>query len=832
MAAITQARLRTPLLAGTILEEERDLETRAARDGVLRYREQAAEAVRRGDGANLKPAERLRLHWFGLYRQAIREEREACELGRSGPDRHFTASILEKLEPDRVAVAAMHEALSLCMAEPGGVKNSHLARCIGRAVIAEINLDILAKSHKAAYRELNRMLRCRVTPKKANWWARRKVQDEAVSMVGTGRVGARLLHMLMEVATCADHDQPFVAAFVRETRYEGVKTVGYTRLSDEAQTLIDDGHAARQYLRPRYLPMLVVPCLWDQGIGGYHFIRTPYIAKVKPAQKKALEKADLSTVNDCLFALGATGWRLNHRVLAVQKVLYEDGGGELGIPQKDETPFPPRVAGDDPNRIAEAKRARGAIYRANIADRAERRGFLRMHMVADLMADKPQFFYPHQFDFRGRAYPIPTHLNHQGADPARGLLEFAEARDAADSRDELYIEAANCYGLDKVPFRDRIAWAKDHERQILASAKDPIGTEFWRHADEGREGACDGKPWQFLAACMAIADPAKAAHLPVKRDGTCNGLQHYAALGRDPEEARLVNLAPGDKPEDVYGEVVGPSRRRVEADCQSDQALEYTVWTEDRQRVTRQIALSKLAGSILPLVRRPVCKQPIMTSVYGVTASGATRQILEKLKSLGLKEEALYRASQYLERVVNGSLGEVCQSTRGLMDWLKASARAVAHTGRCVEWTTPIGFPVAQTYRKYHTRRIETAIGELTLPTCDDWLPVATQKEAQAFPPNFIHSLDATHMLLTARACLDEGLAFASTHDCYWTHAATTARMGRLAREQFVALHERPLLHTLAAQLRALAPDADLAEPPPQGSFDIRQVLDSPYFFS
>lgn len=31
--------------------------------------------------------------------------------------------------------------------------------------------------------------------------------------------------------------------------------------------------------------------------------------------------------------------------------------------------------------------------------------------------------------------------------------------------------------------------------------------------------------------------------------------------------------------------------------------------------------------------------------------------------------------------------------------------------------------------------------------------PVNSQKQASAFPPNFVHSLDATHMMLTALEC-------------------------------------------------------------------------------
>ena len=49
---------------------------------------------------------------------------------------------------------------------------------------------------------------------------------------------------------------------------------------------------------------------------------------------------------------------------------------------------------------------------------------------------------------------------------------------------------------------------------------------------------------------------------PVHQDGSCNGLQHYAALGGDGAGAAAVNLAPRARPQDVYSEVaalVSPS---------------------------------------------------------------------------------------------------------------------------------------------------------------------------------------------------------------------------------------------------------------------------------
>lgn len=40
------------------------------------------------------------------------------------------------------------------------------------------------------------------------------------------------------------------------------------------------------------------------------------------------------------------------------------------------------------------------------------------------------------------------------------------------------------------------------------------------------------------------------------QDGSCNVLQHYAAMGRDQKGAEAVNLCPLDVPQDVYSDVV------------------------------------------------------------------------------------------------------------------------------------------------------------------------------------------------------------------------------------------------------------------------------------
>lgn len=69
--------------------------------------------------------------------------------------------------------------------------------------------------------------------------------------------------------------------------------------------------------------------------------------------------------------------------------------------------------------------------------------------------------------------------------------------------------------------------------------------------------------WQTLACCIEIkkaidsGDPENyVSYFPIHQDGSCNGLQHYAALGRDVTGGMSVNLLPSSVPQDVYTCVV------------------------------------------------------------------------------------------------------------------------------------------------------------------------------------------------------------------------------------------------------------------------------------
>jgi DNA-directed RNA polymerase len=515
----------------------------------------------------------------------------------------------------------------------------------------------------------------------------------------------------------------------------------------------------------------------------------------------------MDEVQDCINAISATAWRVNPAIVDVMNLLWEQGGNIIGMPPKDDLPLPPRppeIATDEEIKKAWKKEA-AAIHRQNDQLKGMRCDFLQLLSQANEFRDRTIYF-PHQLDFRGRAYPVPPVLNHQGDDLRRGMLHFAEGEPLDDDgRWWLRVHAANTYGHDKLPYADRVAWtqeyeARGHTRRI---SRDPIEHfDLWANAD---------KPLQFLAACMALEDDELAATLPIQIDGTCNGLQHYAAMLRDREGAAVVNMLRSDAPSDIYTAVANAVKPKVLEDAQAG---------------------DETAQALYDVIKRSLVKRPVMTSVYGVTRVGASEQIREELGDLGWEDKQVYAAGQYLSKQVLDGIGDVCTSAGKAMDWLRDTAKRVAAAGRLVQWVTPLGLPVIQPYRKWAKVEVRTPMQKIRLIAETTDVPVQTTRQVNGLPPNFVHSIDGTHMLMTGREMHRAGAPFAAVHDSFWTTPGNANMLAKTLRAQFVLLHQKPLLDDFYMQMRELHPDLDFDPPPRPGDYDIAEVAQSPYFFS
>jgi DNA-directed RNA polymerase, mitochondrial len=344
------------------------------------------------------------------------------------------------------------------------------------------------------------------------------------------------------------------------------------RLTDKARSWITDAvefAAAETIIQ---WPLVIPPKPWTAPIGGGYHDRGELdhsavprsqrplclVRRAAPAHKKLLESADLSTVYAGLNAAQATAWRINPKVYEVVVTLMNEGAGAGGLTAADSKPIPerPTEADTDNAALAEWKRKAREAHAENRKLVPKRKVEYRTFTTARKFVGYPAIYFVYNLDFRGRVYACSDYLSPQGDDFQRGLLEFSKGDPLTEAAGWwLKIHLANTFGMDKESFEDRIAWANDNAQRFSQIAKEPVArSREWEAADQ---------PWQFLAACFAWDEYVEygigsLCRLPVMLDGSCSGIQHYAALVCDSETGAAVNLVPrppSEKPRDIYADV-------------------------------------------------------------------------------------------------------------------------------------------------------------------------------------------------------------------------------------------------------------------------------------
>lgn len=809
-----KAPLHGRLLADTIMDKELALERRAAEDGAARYEAMSRVTIERGEGAQLKPAERLIASWYPLLLDGIRHERNRCRAGKAGHGRAIYGPVLSAVNPRPAAAIVLHEAMSHAMQCPRGIALSKVSYAIGSAMVAEIHANAFA-DRKIDTKELDAVIRrhSHRISKKVNWWAKKTLDDHVWSRRVCTMLGQAMVWRLVDAASLEMQPGLHTAAFIVKPLWVDGKGKNHLVLTDQVQSLLGEAQVLRSGMRPRFAPMVVPPLPWSRDgeklvEGGHYRLRTPFVVRTSKSLRDRLKTAPIQQVFDAVNALSETQWQIDPFIKDVISSVLDQGGGVAGIPKAEPLPLPPKPDGVDD--LNDWRREAAQVFQANRKAFSSRNDLMLALNLADHLADSPVIWFPHQLDFRSRAYPVPLHLNHVGEDPRRAMLRFAKG--VPPNERALMVHAANCWGkgVDKAPFDDRVRWVRDNLRDLDAFQSAPLVHDGWMDAED---------PFQFLAACRALFDPKAAAKLPVHSDGSNNGLQHYAAMGLDEVSGRAVNLVPGNEPSDVYMEVAEVARRRV---------MEHAATGDE----VAQVILAKATTSSH---WRKIVKQNVMTSVYGVTRIGAKEQIEPRLIELGVDRKMVARASAWLAGVTMASIGEKCRGAAEIMAWLKGSVRTIIlkDRHRPIEWTTPLGFPVLQPYWNQRRMKVGTKVSPwmLTLDIPDEGDYQHLGRNVNGIAPNWVHSIDASHMMLTALRCKSDGIDFAAVHDSFWTHSGTAAHLNDALRDEFVKLHAAPHLAGLKDRWERHY-DVRLADLPRLGNLDLGAVRRSQYFFA
>ncbi len=812
------------------LERQLEREARMVQGGIARYHAAVAAAEQAGRGEETPAAVRLVTTHVQAVADAIAEWSEKIRVRAARRPAAWECIIAQPpLEVAYIGLQTLFAAWS-----QGHTEIAAVADRIGQRLEDEQRFSTLAaanpeyvaaikkdwvKKGTTAYRHKHRVVH-KVCDNVQDGWQR----WGAVLRVAVGSVLIEAVENSTELVRC-----------VRKSIKH--KDAVHVEPSEELRDWVQGYNDRMQLLYPLREPCVHPPADWVDGTTGGYWSpemqrRTPFIMQSHRHAPPEPAARWLAAAN----RLQRVPYRINRQVLCT---LLETAsrGIPAGFPSTEKVtppacPFPPGLRKEDmtPEQEQEFlawKRDAATAYTA------EKRRFravaaaARCLRVAQEAVDEPALYFVHQADFRGRLYVVAQDLSPQGPDLQKGLLQRVHGEPLTERGWYWFrVQGANLFGWDKAEMDDRAARITERAEEWLAVADDPVQHwKVWAGADS---------PVQFLAWCFDFAgatrDPQFIVRTKVDQDGSCNGLQHYSAMLRDPVGAQATNLMHSEHgPADIYSNV-GAVAVRIMRNAPTENT-----------RVVLDVIDRQYSGK-LP---RNVCKPPVMTMPYGSsqrTCSDTTMAFMQSDMNFAAAARAanapLWGLASDTSTAIWAAIGHVVVSARAGMKFLRQCAGVwVKNTNAPLEWTTPGGWVVRQTVPKLSVERLKTHLSGgalIRVSASTDTLCPHGMRNATA--PNFVHSMDATHQVMTIERLPDD-IEFSSVHDSFAVHPNYVDVLSTAIRESFVDLYSGDALADLREQWRiALAAAGgdpeDLPAVPAQGGFDLQNVLASRYFFS
>ena len=580
--------------------------------------------------------------------------------------------------------------------------------------------------------------------------------------------------------------------FTKEMRQEGRKRVNYVVPTPEFISIKDKVMKDAELFAPIAWPMLIEPNDWTNDRAGGYLLNEVMRGHdmVRRGHQGCIQG---ETPIEFLNKIQKVAFTLNPFVVRVAEELdrLERAVGKfLPIVHHELPPKPVDIAENEESR----KKYRQAAARTMNLNAQEFKKSCRTRMTMEAVKrfkNVPKFFIPWSFDYRGRAYPIPAFLTPQDTDFGKSLLVFAEGSYVTpEAEDWLAFQVATTFGLDKAPMAERLEWARNNHELFTIIATDPVtNLHLWEEVEE---------PWQFLAAVeeyyATVINPTRHfTRLMVATDATCSGLQILAGLARDRSTAKLVNVLPGDEPQDAY-------------------------------KVVSKVATPNCPKSIQPYMDRKVVKRVVMTVPYNAKPFSNRGYIRDALaeKGVEISKEDLTATV----KAVRDAMDVVVPGPMAVMSWIEQEVAAAIKAGKeFLEWTTPSGFVVHQKLNKKEVVRLQLQL----LGNCEMQVAVGDTDEVDinhhknATAPNLIHSLDASLLHLSV-PCFDAPVAL--IHDSVLCRATDMSTLSSVVREIYMHLFaEHDYLRDFAQQIGAET------EPPIIGDLEPESVIESTYFF-
>ncbi|WJJ60387.1 DNA-directed RNA polymerase [Salmonella phage ST17] len=855
------------------------LEHEAYTEGERRFIKNLERQTERGELADNQVAKPLMQTLVPKIAQAIKEWHEGPDgkLSTSRPSVAFTMlSTEEKAIKDRsmriscesAAVIILKVILSK-LVKPEGIPITPMASAIGRTLEDEIRFGSIRDKEKEHFKKAiaeNLNKRAGASYKKAY------MQAVEASMLEQGQledawgtwspteavhVGIKMLEIVIQSTQLVE--------LKRYGAGNAAADVEMVHLSDFWVKKMAQRGFSLAGIAPVYQPCVVPPKPWTGVVGGGYWAKgrrpLPLIRLGSKSAVARYEDVYMPEVYDAVNIIQNTPWKVNKKVLEVVNMVEKLNNTPIDdIPQMEPLK-PEEYAGETEEELKAWKKAAAGIYRREKARQSRRLSLSFIVNQANKFSQFKAIWFPYNMDWRGRVYAVPM-FNPQGNDMQKGLLTLAVGKPiGADGFKWLKVHGANCAGVDKVTFEERIKWVEDNHDNIMAAAKAPMDSiEWWGKLDS---------PFCFLAFCFEYAGVmhhglSYSCSLPIAFDGSCSGIQHFSAMLRDHIGGHAVNLTPSGKVQDIY---------RIVSDRIEEELKVLLVNGTDNEVVTHE---DKKTGEITERLKlgtrelarqwltygmsRKVTKRSVMTLAYGSKEYGFADQVYEDIvmPAIDSGSGAMFtepsQASRFMAKMIWEAVSVTVVAAVDAMKWLQGAAKLLAaevkdkKTGEIlkpclpVHWVTPDGFPVWQEYRKKDTTRLNLMfLGSFNLqPTVNKGTKKELDKHKQesGISPNFVHSQDGSHLRKTVvHTHRKYGvMSFAVIHDSFGTIPADAEYLFRGVRETMVETYrDNDVLLDFYEQFEYQLHESQrdkLPELPKKGKLNIEDILSSDFAFA
>lgn len=741
--------------------------------------------------------------------------------------------LLAGLDVDAMALLAVRTAINACFDPRVTSDDRTISYKIGTALHSELVLSEVELEYPELYFTLTRDLARRLSKNERHRVTTIRMQAENAGFIvpdwpvgSREQVGSFLLGLMVTAGLLELGEAPII---------HGKRGHREVAISAEIMERIAKVKTYVAMTAPTYGPCVEPPEDWTSALGGGFHTRElkkthPMLVACSASARHLYRETPMPTVLAAVNALQRTAWRVNAGVLRAILGLSEAGVTTDEVVTSREAPRPPKpgwltpdfdkttMTGGQAEEFGQWKRQMNEWYTERKLAGSKFGRFYSATRAADMFTGYPELYFVYFADSRGRLYPMTYGVNPQGSDMQKALLEFAHGKPLHndDAVKWFLIQGANKYGFDKATLEERRAWVVERHDLIMHFAADPINHRGWLDADS---------PLQFLAWCLEYKEWTEnpetfESRLPISMDGSCNGLQNLSAMLRDSVGGQATNLTATATMEDIYRKVAQAAVVRLTAMTFTDPAMSSL----QQRWLTHGVS-------------RSVVKRSVMTTPYGVTNRSATDYVIEDYLKVNREhpfEKAEYRkAAALLMSAVWPAIGDVVVKGRIAMDYLRKAARTIIKHSEeeepIVWWLSPSGFPASQAYFDVEVHRINTRLlGPEKIRVLTETDEPSASKHASGLAPNFVHSCDAAHLHRTAAAAKGHGIdSLAMIHDDYGTHAADAQKLYELIRSEFVRMYEE---HDPLGDLRNKYPF--LPPVPEKGTLDIREVLESKFFFS